>query len=72
MINIDNDFTYSVANRANELLEKKRQRGLRGKCPQLVPSNPVRLSWAEVEAVLETLHDLGFYTPPLNRPNMRR
>lgn len=64
---INTSFVIQVAAQTNIELEESRQRTSASCCPHMAPPFPMRLSLAEVEAVLTALHVLGHYTPPLWR-----
>lgn len=55
MKSFDTNYLLLIADKANEILEQKRQRQLKGASPSLVPDKPVRMCLAEVEAVLTAL-----------------
>lgn len=61
---IDTNFVIQVAAQTDIELEEASQRSAGGR--RHLPL-PMRLSIAEVEAVLTALHVLGHYTPPLWR-----
>ena len=58
------DYVFELANEANEILEKMRQRQKSGASPELVPNTPMRMCLAEVEAVLVALYHRDEWKPP--------